>query len=126
MNMFRATRVLRDASLSKLDLSILIHRVNIIPGHEALYPRFWSQPLRYMRWAAREKPTFFWSTMLGLSGPLLLLVVPPIRKYYGYEDRPFIPQTYPSMSYFKSSSDHHTNKASISTSRTKANTRRLR
>ncbi|KAF2673086.1 hypothetical protein BT63DRAFT_451117 [Microthyrium microscopicum] len=82
MTMFRASRVLRDSTSAAL-------------RHEQIYPRFWSQPFRYMRWAAREKPTFFWSTIFGLAGPVMLLLAPPIKKYYNIQDRPQIPITYP-------------------------------
>lgn len=58
---------------------------------------FWSAPIRYCRWAAREKPAYFWSVMIGLTGPLSMLVVPPIRRRLGDPDAPQIPLTYPGM-----------------------------
>jgi len=59
-------------------------------------PRFWSNPLRYWRWAAHEKPAIFWSFVIGSLGPVLAVVVPPIRTRLGDGPRPPIPLTYPS------------------------------
>ncbi|KAJ1335829.1 hypothetical protein MN608_02573 [Microdochium nivale] len=59
-------------------------------------PLFWAGPLRYLRWSARERPAYFWSVILGGTGPVLLVTVPPVRKALGYEKREFIPMTYPS------------------------------
>ncbi|CAJ2504013.1 Uu.00g114070.m01.CDS01 [Anthostomella pinea] len=58
-------------------------------------PRFWAGPLRYLHWSAREKPAFFYSVVLGASGPLMLLTVPPTMKRLGYERAKPIPMTYP-------------------------------
>ncbi|KAI0402482.1 hypothetical protein F4802DRAFT_600085 [Xylaria palmicola] len=58
-------------------------------------PRFWAGPLRYWRWAAREKPAFFWSCIIGGAGPLILATVPPTLKRLGYERARPIPMTYP-------------------------------
>ncbi|AEO54774.1 hypothetical protein MYCTH_2313956 [Thermothelomyces thermophilus ATCC 42464] len=58
-------------------------------------PRFWAGPLRYWRWAARERPAFFWSVVIGALGPVTLAVVPPIRRALGDEDAAPIPLTYP-------------------------------
>ncbi|KAI1346679.1 hypothetical protein F5Y01DRAFT_297301 [Xylaria sp. FL0043] len=58
-------------------------------------PRFWAGPLRYWRWAAREKPAFFWSCVIGGAGPVILLTVPPTLKRLGYERAAPIPMTYP-------------------------------
>ncbi|KUJ09780.1 uncharacterized protein LY89DRAFT_657283 [Mollisia scopiformis] len=58
-------------------------------------PRFWSQPLRYFRWAAIEKPAIFYSLIIGTMGPVTIVVVPPIRKWLGDGPRPEIPLTYP-------------------------------
>lgn len=60
-------------------------------------PRFWAGPLRYWRWAARERPGMFWACVLGGLGPATLVVVPPIRHRLGDPDAPPIPLTYPSM-----------------------------
>jgi len=59
-------------------------------------PRFWAGPLRYMRWASREKPAYFWSVVIGSLGPVSMVVVPPIRRAFGDFDAPPIPLTYPS------------------------------
>ncbi|KAI0906359.1 hypothetical protein F4823DRAFT_565866 [Ustulina deusta] len=58
-------------------------------------PRFWAGPLRYWRWAARERPAYFWSCIIGGSGPVILLTVPPTLKKLGYERAKPIPMTYP-------------------------------
>ncbi|KAL1872284.1 hypothetical protein VTK73DRAFT_1666 [Phialemonium thermophilum] len=58
-------------------------------------PHFWAAPLRYCRWAARERPAYFWSVIIGAAGPVCLAVVPPIRRALGDEDAPPIPLTYP-------------------------------
>jgi len=65
-----------------------------------LAPRFWASPLRYCRWAARERPSFFWSVVIGACGPISLLVIPPIRRSIGAETPKPIPMTYPSMLWF--------------------------
>ena len=62
----------------------------------SLNPRFFSQPVRYLRWAAIEKPAIFWSLILGSMGPAMFLVVPPIRRVLGDDPIPKIPLTYPS------------------------------
>ncbi|KAJ4418407.1 n19m, NADH-ubiquinone oxidoreductase 9.5 kDa subunit [Gnomoniopsis sp. IMI 355080] len=58
-------------------------------------PLFWQQPLRYWRWAARERPALFWSCIIGGAGPVMLAVVPPIRHRLGDPDAKPIPMTYP-------------------------------
>ena len=60
-------------------------------------PQFWSTPFRYLRWAAHEKPAYFAATLLGLSGPVFLATIPPIRHALGDVDPEPIPLTYPSM-----------------------------
>lgn len=60
------------------------------------FPRFWAGPIRYCRWAAREKPAYFWSIVIGAAGPLSLATVPPIRRAIGDHDAAPIPMTYPS------------------------------
>lgn len=59
-------------------------------------PRFFSQPVRYLRWAAIEKPAIFFSVAVGCLGPVLVFTVPPIRTRLGDPQRPPIPLTYPS------------------------------
>ncbi|OAQ67405.1 hypothetical protein VFPBJ_11000 [Purpureocillium lilacinum] len=58
-------------------------------------PVFWSTPLRYCRWAARERPALFWSVIVGAAGPALMPIVPPIRHYFGDVDPAPVPVTYP-------------------------------
>ena len=60
-------------------------------------PRFWAGPLRYCRWAARERPGMFFAVVLGGLGPVTVAVVPPIRYALGDPDAPRIPLTYPGM-----------------------------
>jgi len=60
-------------------------------------PVFWSTPLRYCRWAARERPALFWSVIVGAAGPALMPIVPPIRHYFGDVDPAPVPVTYPGM-----------------------------
>ncbi|KAK5041590.1 n19m, NADH-ubiquinone oxidoreductase 9.5 kDa subunit [Exophiala sideris] len=57
--------------------------------------RFWGQPIRYLRWASHEKPAIFWSCVIGGCGPLSFFVIPPLRRYFGDEDPPLIPHSYP-------------------------------
>jgi hypothetical protein len=59
-------------------------------------PYFWAQPIKYLRWSSHEKPALFWSCIIGVIGPISMVVVPPIREYYGDKRRPLIPLTYPS------------------------------
>jgi hypothetical protein len=59
-------------------------------------PRFFQQPLRYLKWASIQKPAYFYSICVGLTGPVLVLTVPPIRRYMGEEPITKIPMTYPS------------------------------
>lgn len=59
-------------------------------------PLFWRQPVRYWRWASRERPALFWSCVIGGIGPVMMAVVPPIRHRLGDYDSKPIPKTYPS------------------------------
>ncbi|UKZ95735.1 uncharacterized protein TrAFT101_010551 [Trichoderma asperellum] len=58
-------------------------------------PLFWSTPLKYCSWAARERPAFFWSVVVGAAGPILMPIVPPIRHMLGDVDPAPVPVTYP-------------------------------
>jgi hypothetical protein len=60
-------------------------------------PRFWAGPVRYCRWAARERPGIFWAVVIGAVGPVTLITVPPIRRRIGDYDAAPIPMTYPGM-----------------------------
>lgn len=61
-------------------------------------PQFWSTPLRYIRWAAHEKPAIFFSLVIGGMGPIALVGLPPIRRALGDVDPEPIPLSYPSKS----------------------------
>ncbi|KAF5021958.1 hypothetical protein F66182_5998 [Fusarium sp. NRRL 66182] len=61
-------------------------------------PLFWQTPLKYCRWAARERPALFWSVIIGAAGPVAMPIVPPIRHYFGDIDAPPVPVTYPGLS----------------------------
>ncbi|KAF2113961.1 hypothetical protein BDV96DRAFT_647454 [Lophiotrema nucula] len=58
-------------------------------------PFFYKQPFRYLRWASHHKPAYFYSIIVGLMGPVFIIVAPPVRKYLGDGPRPKIPLTYP-------------------------------
>ncbi|KAI5925830.1 hypothetical protein F4810DRAFT_658480 [Camillea tinctor] len=58
-------------------------------------PLFFANPLRYWRWAARERPAYFYSILIGSMGPVVLFTVPPTLKALGYERAAPIPMTYP-------------------------------
>ncbi|KAK5685379.1 n19m, NADH-ubiquinone oxidoreductase 9.5 kDa subunit [Elasticomyces elasticus] len=56
---------------------------------------FWSTPGTYIHWAARHKPAIFWSMVVGSMGPVVVVVAPPIRRFFGDGPRSQIPLTYP-------------------------------
>ncbi|EPE36912.1 hypothetical protein GLAREA_09075 [Glarea lozoyensis ATCC 20868] len=58
-------------------------------------PQFFSQPLRYLRWAHVQKPAIFYSILVGSMGPVFAFAAPPIRARFGDYKRPEIPYTYP-------------------------------
>lgn len=58
-------------------------------------PLFYKQPLRYLKWASINKPAYFYSIIVGCTGPIMVVTVPPIRRYMGEEQIPKIPMTYP-------------------------------
>ena len=59
-------------------------------------PRFFTQPIHYLRWASYEKPAIFYSIVIGSIGPFLVIGVPPLRRRFGDGPREAIPLTYPS------------------------------
>jgi hypothetical protein len=62
-------------------------------------PRFWAQPLQYLRWASRERPAYFWSLVIGTVGPIEIFAIPPLRAaLFKDSDPPQIPVTYPGES----------------------------
>ncbi|KZP23796.1 hypothetical protein FIBSPDRAFT_857931 [Athelia psychrophila] len=60
----------------------------------ALFSPF-RQTYRYLQRSAHEKPVIFFSVVLGLVGPALVLAVPPVRRGFGYRPAEAIPTTYP-------------------------------
>lgn len=70
-------------------------------------PLFWSQPLKYCAWAARERPAYFWSVVVGATGPALMPIVPPIRHMLGDVDPAPVPVTYPGTFVRKSQLNRH-------------------
>ncbi|KAF2134859.1 hypothetical protein P153DRAFT_11107 [Dothidotthia symphoricarpi CBS 119687] len=58
-------------------------------------PFFFKQPLRYLKWVSYNKPAYFYSVAIGCVGPVLVVAVPPIRRYMGDEKIAQIPMTYP-------------------------------
>ncbi|CEJ90381.1 Putative NADH-ubiquinone oxidoreductase 9.5 kDa subunit [[Torrubiella] hemipterigena] len=61
----------------------------------AAAPHFWAAPLRYCAWAARERPAYFWSVVIGGIGPAAMPFAPAIRRAFGDVDPAPIPVTYP-------------------------------
>merc|ERR1711977_101244 len=70
---------------------VAYHQLNTMSA----LPRFFSHPIRYLRWATIEKPAIFYSLVIGSMGPVTILVAPPIRRMFGDGKRPEIPLTYP-------------------------------
>ena len=66
-----------------------------MPAIRGPFPRFWSNPIQYCRWAAHEKPAIYYSIWIGATGPILMVVGPPIRRRMGYKQPEPIPMTYP-------------------------------
>ncbi|ORY87938.1 hypothetical protein BCR37DRAFT_390445 [Protomyces lactucae-debilis] len=56
---------------------------------------FWASPIKYLRWAAHERPNVFYSLLLGGLGPVALLVVPPVRRSLGFTRAEPVPLSYP-------------------------------
>jgi len=50
---------------------------------------------RYFQRQAHEQPVIFYSVVVGLIGPVMVLTVPSIRKRYGWKPAEAIPTTYP-------------------------------
>ncbi|KLO17664.1 hypothetical protein SCHPADRAFT_846186 [Schizopora paradoxa] len=50
---------------------------------------------RYLQRQAHENPVILWSFGIGISGPLLVMTVPPIRKRMGWKPAEFPPTSYP-------------------------------
>ncbi|KAG7666014.1 N19M [[Candida] subhashii] len=58
------------------------------------YPVYYKNPIRFCRYHAHVNPHLFLSVVLGVSGPLLLLLT-PLRRKFLYEDYAPVPYTYP-------------------------------
>ncbi|KIP04174.1 hypothetical protein PHLGIDRAFT_109905 [Phlebiopsis gigantea 11061_1 CR5-6] len=50
---------------------------------------------RYLQRQAHEQPVIFYSCVLGLIGPVMVITVPPIRETLGYKPIERPPTTYP-------------------------------
>ncbi|KAK0545481.1 n19m, NADH-ubiquinone oxidoreductase 9.5 kDa subunit [Tilletia horrida] len=50
---------------------------------------------RYLQRSAHEQPVIFYSLLIGSVGPVLVVAVPPIRRYYGWKPAERIPTSYP-------------------------------
>ncbi|KAJ8595208.1 N19M, NADH-ubiquinone oxidoreductase 9.5 kDa subunit [Rhizopogon salebrosus TDB-379] len=51
---------------------------------------------RHLQYLAHEQPVIFYSCVLGLTGPVLALSVPAVRRtWFGYTPAETIPTTYP-------------------------------
>lgn len=84
-------------------------------------PLFWSTPLKYCRWAAREKPALFWSVVIGAAGPLAMPIGPPLRRWLGDVDPAPVPVTYPGAFCLSLPFHHTTHEALIQYLRNVAN-----
>ncbi|KAF7327813.1 DUF155 domain-containing protein [Mycena kentingensis (nom. inval.)] len=56
---------------------------------------FFRATSRFMKHHAHENPTIFYSCIVGLAGPVMLVTVPPIKEWLGYKPHPPIPMSYP-------------------------------
>ncbi|KAF5342500.1 hypothetical protein D9611_001528 [Ephemerocybe angulata] len=50
---------------------------------------------KYLQRQAHENPVLFYSCIIGAVGPVLALVVPPVRAHFGYVPPPPLPMGYP-------------------------------
>ncbi|OCH85182.1 hypothetical protein OBBRIDRAFT_740345 [Obba rivulosa] len=50
---------------------------------------------RALQRQAHDSPVLFWSCVLGGIGPVMVTVIPPIRRKLGYERAEPAPTTYP-------------------------------
>ncbi|OBZ73076.1 NADH-ubiquinone oxidoreductase 9 subunit [Grifola frondosa] len=53
------------------------------------------QTYRYLQRQAHEAPVVFYSCVIGLIGPVMVITVPPIRRSMGWRPAEAIPTTYP-------------------------------
>ncbi|KAI0338093.1 hypothetical protein BDW22DRAFT_1432756 [Trametopsis cervina] len=50
---------------------------------------------RYLQRQAHEQPVLYYSVVIGLVGPLLIVTVPPVRQRMGWEPAERPPTSYP-------------------------------
>ncbi|EJF60880.1 hypothetical protein BD309DRAFT_306694 [Dichomitus squalens] len=55
----------------------------------------WTRTYRYLQRQAHEQPVIFYSVIIGLIGPVMVVTVPPIRKSLGWKPAEPIPTSYP-------------------------------
>ncbi|KAH7884750.1 N19M, NADH-ubiquinone oxidoreductase 9.5 kDa subunit [Phlebopus sp. FC_14] len=54
------------------------------------------QGYKYLQYLAHDQPVIFFSCVIGITGPVLALSVPPIRRnYFGFVPSEPVPTTYP-------------------------------
>ncbi|CCM02711.1 uncharacterized protein FIBRA_04817 [Fibroporia radiculosa] len=53
------------------------------------------QSYRYFQRQAHESPVIFFSCVLGLVGPAMVIAVPPVRRSWGWKPAEPIPTSYP-------------------------------
>jgi len=53
------------------------------------------QTYRYLQRQAHDAPVIFYSCVLGLIGPVMLVTVPPVRERLGFRAAERIPTSYP-------------------------------
>lgn len=91
--------------LTSRDLHLLLHLFES-GGGKAVFLRvrhsdtdmsspFWTSPMKYLKWAAHERPNVFYSLLIGAMGPITLIVVPPVRKAMGIQRVEAAPLSYP-------------------------------
>lgn len=80
-----------------INTNLAISTMSSTGGRAPLDPQFWKTPIRYLRWASVHKPAYFYSLAITALCPVMFVVAPPIRRFFGDGPRPVIPMTYPSM-----------------------------
>ncbi|EOR04107.1 NADH-ubiquinone oxidoreductase 9.5 kDa subunit [Wallemia ichthyophaga EXF-994] len=54
------------------------------------------RPFRFLHRMAHEQPVYLWSFGIGLAGPVMVLVVPEIRKsFFNWKPADRLPTSYP-------------------------------
>ncbi|KAF5382112.1 hypothetical protein D9615_004339 [Tricholomella constricta] len=53
------------------------------------------QTYRYMQRQAHENTVIFYSCIIGLIGPAMVVTIPPIRERFGYRPAEPVPTSYP-------------------------------